>query len=220
MSNSRELSKLLSDAGVSTNVIRILDDQRLATAGAVNDLTDVDWSRLFELGVKVGDKTTIQTVAREATEPTDFIVASANLKFNLVSITIGVLWAGPALAIGSLNSFGPYDETRPLTTTEFGLLVILPGVIYEILLVIIVEVFRTFFSTDVLQQRSVGASLRDAQRSNLTNMAIVAALLLTVIVAMIQVDPPLPETDRLLPQWCVVARRALARAAQLHAAAS
>jgi hypothetical protein len=48
--------------------------------------------------------------------------------------------------------------------------------------VVIIERYRTVFSTDVLEKRSEGASVREAMKGNLTNIAVVSALLLAVII--------------------------------------
>jgi len=195
MSGTSELVKPLADAGVASNVIRILEEQRIDGADAINDLDANDWVRLYELGIKVGDKAAIQQVARKLREPTKFLVAPASLKFNLLAYAIGIVWAAPGVAIGAINTFGPFPADRELDTVGSSLLlVVLPGALYQVFATIVIESFRTYFSTDVLQQRSVGISLREAQRSNLANMAIVAALLLTVIIAMVQADSPLEGT--------------------------
>jgi len=65
MPGTSELVKPLADAGVASNVIRILEEQRIDGADAINDLDANDWARLYELGIKVGDKAAIQQVARK-----------------------------------------------------------------------------------------------------------------------------------------------------------
>jgi hypothetical protein len=106
----------------------------------------------------------------------------ANLKFGLYAILIGIVCTAPSLVIGSINEFGPYGPERALTFTESFSYVFVPGSIYLVASVVVVEKFRSVFSTDVLKERSDTTSLRDAMRGNLTNMAVVAALLLTVII--------------------------------------
>jgi hypothetical protein len=58
------------------------------------------------------------------------------------------------------------------------------------------------FGWEMIQERSSSVSMREAMRSNMTNVAVVGALLLTVVWAMLQSDPPVSGfPGRFISQW-------------------
>eukprot|EP00962_Isochrysis_galbana_P034062 scaffold11475_cov133-Isochrysis_galbana.AAC.1 len=58
------------------------------------------------------------------------------------------------------------------------------------------------FGWDMIHERSSSVSMREAMRSNMTNVAVVGALLLTIVWAMLQSNPPIDGfPGRFISQW-------------------
>lgn len=58
------------------------------------------------------------------------------------------------------------------------------------------------FGWDMIHERSPSISMREAMRSNMTNVAVVGALLLTIVWAMLQSNPPIEGfPGRFISQW-------------------
>jgi len=195
---------VMRESGIREGVIQVLSEQVLLDPNELLNITDSDWQRLYSLGVPVGQRSVISASAVKGRADKMLSVQPASAKFNIIAYTSGLLFALPPLIIGLVNEYGPYDRERALSDVEGALLVILPGILWNLVLLATVEGGRTSFSVDIMEQRSDGTSLREANRTNLTNVGVVGALLLTVVVAMVQVDTPLDETDRLLAQWYMI----------------
>lgn len=82
--------------------------------------------------------------------------------------------------------------------------VLIPALVLIIATMIMLAVGRMSLGKDLLQQASPGVSVREAQRSNLTNSGVVGALFLTVVLAMLQADAPLDDKWRLISQWYLI----------------
>lgn len=192
----------LQASGVSPASASLLAAQGVDSMQTVAELDDTAWAHLYASGLRISEAIALRAMANAATPPPKMPPpASANLPLNVMAILAGVAFALPPLAIGVINEYGPFDATRALDNTTRFLVVFVPGAAYLLGSVVFIERYRTIFSTDVLQQRSVDCSLRDAIKSNLTSLAIVGALLLTIVIAMEQVDIPLEEETALLAQW-------------------
>ncbi|KAG8457150.1 hypothetical protein KFE25_004117 [Diacronema lutheri] len=191
----------LSKAGLSAAAIALLTSQDVTHLDEVHAFGADDWAHLFANGLTLGHKRKLLEMVEQFQARPLSMPPPPNIKFNFGSIIVGLAFAAPSIVIGAIHEFGAYGATRALLFDESMLFVLLPGAAYLILMIIIIEANRSTFSTDVLEQRSVGVSVRDAMRSALTNMAVVAALLLTVIIAMMQVDSPIDEPRALLGQW-------------------
>mmetsp|Transcript_68555 Transcript_68555/g.200560 ORF Transcript_68555/g.200560 Transcript_68555/m.200560 type:complete len:343 (+) Transcript_68555:115-1143(+) len=68
-----------------------------------------------------------------------------------------------------------------------------PLMLFFFLQMVAVAKLAPIIGYDMIQNRSLGISLRDAMRNNMSNQAIVGTLLLTVAWAMLQADPPVTE---------------------------
>lgn len=191
----------LAAAGVSESAIALLNAQQVDHLSQMEEFGPGEWQHLYSSGLTLGDRRALNVMLEKFRERPLKLPPPPSIPFNLGSIVLGALFAAPTIALGLINEFGPYDSTRALTLSESLLTVLLPGGVYLVANVVIIETYRTTFSTDVLEQRSVGVSIRDAERSMLTNMAVVAALLLTVIIAMMQSELPGEEPRALLAQW-------------------
>lgn len=200
-SEADEFGAALLSSGVPAEVVALLKKDQLLSADLVGELGVAEWGHLYSKGLSLGNGIKIREVATKLGQPPMVLPPPPNPWFNLVSVLFGFLFALPTVVIGSINEFGPLDSTQAMSLTYRFYVVLIPGALYMLLLVIVIEQFRTVFSTDVLEQRSEGSSLKEAATSNLTNMAVVAALLLTVIIAMIQANNPLGESTALLSQW-------------------
>lgn len=194
-------SAKLAAAGVSEPAIALLKTQQVNHILHVDEMGQSEWAHLYSSGLTLGDRRALAAMLKVFKERPLPLPPLPSLPFNLGSIALGIVFAAPSVALGLINEFGPYDSTRALTLMESLLTVLLPGGVYLVINVAVIETYRTTFSTDVLEQRSVGVSIRDAERSMLTNMAVVAALLLTVIIAMMQSELPGDEPRALLSQW-------------------
>lgn len=172
----------LTAGGVSAPAIALLKKQGVETLDQVEGFEPHVWSHLFASGLTVADHRALMGMLKKFQKRPIPIPPPPNLAFNVGSLLLGLVFAVPSIVIGVFNEYGTYTAARPLTTPESLLLVLLPGALYLIGNVILIERFRGIFSTDVLKQRSDGVSIREAEKSGVTNMAVVAALLLTIII--------------------------------------
>lgn len=193
----------LRASGFAESTVAAFRAAGLYSADALWALGETEWAHLYASGVPLSERARLRGWLLNA-RPVQFQIKGRNLVVQVRAWTLGILASAPGLAIGLINEFGPLHSERALSGVESTVFVLVPACLYLLGAAVFVDANRSIFSTDVLEQRSDGVSLRDAQRTNLTNIAVVAALLVTVIVAMVQAEPPLPDTDRLLPQWYVV----------------
>lgn len=77
----------------------------------------------------------------------------------------------------------------------------IPGLILFIVQQIIAFMGRATLGLDMIEEASPGKDMGGSASASLTNNAVVAALLLTVAIAMTQADPPQETSTRLLSQW-------------------
>ena len=67
---------------------------------------------------------------------------------------------------------------------------------------ILITKANDFFSVDLMEERSKGVDFKEVQSTNLTNTGVVGALILTIVLAALQADPPVgDEPDALLNQF-------------------
>ncbi|KAJ1624094.1 hypothetical protein T492DRAFT_845012 [Pavlovales sp. CCMP2436] len=184
----------MTQAGVSAKAIALLEKQGVSTSEEVEALGPSEWAHQYASGLTIRNQRALTTMADAGHKQPMPMSTPANLKFGLYAPLIGLVFAAPSVLIGSINEFGPFGPERALTYEESFTHVILPGCLHLIasVPVLAVEKYRTRDSA-----RSDTISLRDAMCGNLTNMAVVAALLLTVII----VDKPLDEANALLSRW-------------------
>lgn len=203
VSKQREEKGRLDDAsmaagGLHAPAIAVLKAQGVDHLAQVEALGQAAWSHLFRSGLTLGDQRALVAMIAVYNERPLAMPPPPNLAYNVGSILIGLLFAAPSVAIGVLNGYSRYTAERALSLTESFTLVLVPGGLYLIVNIILVERYRSLFSTDVLEQRSDGISIRDAERSALTNMAVVAALLLTIIIGALLTAPAAdPSSPRL-----------------------
>jgi hypothetical protein len=187
---------------VSNESIAALREQKVD--GRMLDHLDArDWDRLT---ATLGERMVLREFAiwrktklREVDHPDWYIIAPASLGLNLMSYTIAVGMNAPALAIGWFKEF---DINGTAVRQEF--LVLLPGVALAVSTFVGLSMLRLKLGKDLIAESSVDISVRDSQRSNLTNTAIVSALLLTCIVAVLQGKGPLEDTQRFICQWYTI----------------
>lgn len=128
---------------------------------------------------------------------------------------LGLFVAAIPVAIGLCSPHADVPHVLPSGVTPADL-VANPGAAYALwyeawgpmLLFLIVQIvganlLAPVLGYDMIQERSVNIEIKDSMRSNLTSQALVAALYLTVVVAMLQVDPPTEDPGALVNQWYV-----------------
>jgi hypothetical protein len=161
----------LEAAGVSPASASLLARQGVDTTATVAELDDTAWAHLYPSGLRISEAIALRAMAREATPQLKMPPpASASLPLNTAAIVLGIVFALPPLAIGVINEYGPFHGSRALDNTARFYVVFIPGVVYLIGSVVFIGRYRTIFSTDVLQQRSVDCSLREAIKGNLTSL--------------------------------------------------
>ena len=128
-------------------------------------------------------------------------------KVNLKAWAKGFVIAAFFVAIPALLSgFRAADETNT-DETQYLLSVFswcasfVPLAVYLVLQVAFFSKLARRLAFDMIEERSVGTSIRDTARNNLTNQGLMAALFLTVVYAMLQTDPLFEDSYRMLPQW-------------------
>lgn len=172
-------SGLSLDDGLEPALLELLAREQIADAFAIEALDATDWARLYAEGLTLGQKLQLKQVV-SAKLDVPFGMPSASGRFNVLAILFGIGFASPALVIGMLHEFVPgLSGADPLSYGTRVLGVLVPGAVYLAAMMLTIETNRTRFSTDVLEQRSEGVSVREAERANLTNTAVVSALLLT-----------------------------------------
>ena len=115
----------------------------------------------------------------------------------------------PTLAIGfrSKDIGGDTDDAAeddtfpPLTKNQLLVNTLLPSLGVFILLQFLSPKISIAAASDTLQERSKGLDLKDAIMNQLMNTGVVAALLLTVVLAMVQADLPSSEPSSFISQW-------------------
>ena len=71
-----------------------------------------------------------------------------------------------------------------------------------VVLQILITKANDFFSVALMEERSRGVDFKEVQSTNLTNTGVVGALILTIVLAALQADPPVgDEPDALLNQF-------------------
>jgi hypothetical protein len=71
--------------------------------------------------------------------------------------------------------------------TARGGTVLIPAIAALVISAVTLGIFRGSLGKDLMEQSSPGVSVRESQRSNLTNCGMVGALFLTIVIAMLQV---------------------------------
>jgi hypothetical protein len=82
-------------------------------------------------------------------------------------------------------------------------IVFLPALIVFVIQLAIANLMAPKIGFDMIQERSPTVSMREAMRSNLTNMALVSALFLTVVYAMLQIPALSENSYSMLSQWYI-----------------
>jgi hypothetical protein len=109
-----------------------------------------------------------------------------------------VLTAIPGL-LGAFKDQDTSSSDEELTwLTNFA-----PILVYLLIQIQVFSMLARRLAFDMLEERSEDVSIREVARNSLTNQALVAALLLTVVYALLQADPPFDDTQRRLCQWYV-----------------
>ena len=128
----------------------------------------------------------------------------ASPKNVILALIIGTVIMFPGLLIGLLrNVDDPGDDPEHGNGSNNWTQLLLPAAVHQIGFWIIVLILRARSGKDLVEEASPDVDLSDAARNTLTNFAIVAALLLTVALAMVQADPPQNDPSRFLSQWYV-----------------
>lgn len=99
---------------------------------------------------------------------------------------------------GEINCQGVMDE-RTIWYTCY-----IPGFVVFLLGQFQNPRIATMFAADTLQERSLGIDYKETMTSQLTNTGIVAALLLTILLASLQAGQPTGNRHTLLSQWYLI----------------
>lgn len=97
----------------------------------------------------------------------------------------------PVFVIGMLKDI---DETNPPKIDDFDIQrdrVLLPGLLIIIFVYVVTMIFRTALGQDMIEEKSANVHVGSSQTDVLTNTGLVCALFLTIVIAMVQVDPPI-----------------------------
>lgn len=82
---------------------------------------------------------------------------------------------------------------------------VIPGIVYYLITTIMTGQMRNVLAMDMMQESSKTVSFKESVRTNLTNSAVVAALFLTMALAMVQADPPFADGSyRFCSQWYIL----------------
>jgi hypothetical protein len=169
-------------------------------------LVDMDSSDWSALNIKVGDKRVLLkwlalcAIRQREINKKWYQVEEASLSFNIASWVGGFVAHTPALVIGIFKDFDEGEGHGFNGATH----VMIPGLALALVTMIALGIFRLALGKDLLEEASAGVSVKEVQRSNLTNTGVVGALLLTVVVTMLQVDGPFEDKERFLSQWYTV----------------
>jgi hypothetical protein len=169
-------------------------------------LADMDVSDWSQMNIKVGEKKVVMkwlhslAEARRDANRSWYTVADANFMYNVASWVGGIAMHVPAVVIGLYKDFDEDLGDDYNSTTA----VLIPGLILALVTMIALGMFRLALGKDLLEEASSGTSMKEVQRSNLTNTGVVGALLLTVVVAMVQENGPFEDNQRFLCQWYTV----------------
>ena len=94
------------------------------------------------------------------------------------------------------------QHTSRLTPHASQRLAAVIGLVLFVVLQILITKANDFFSVDLMEERSRGVDFKEVQSTNLTNTGVVGALILTIVLAALQADPPVgDEPDALLNQF-------------------
>eukprot|EP00935_MAST-01C_sp_MAST-1C-sp1_P001270 g1270.t1 len=179
-------------------------------------LDEMDGSDWGALGLKVGEKRVLVSwMAKCMEDKRDankdwYQVAPASLTFNLASWALGFIMHIPAAIIGIMADWdeGCWDPAGKNIgdCADPWLTVFVPAVVLTLVTMVLLGMFRLELGKDLLEEASQGIDVKEVQRSNMTNTAVVGALLLTVVVAMLQADQPalMDSPFRFLSQWYTV----------------
>jgi len=95
------------------------------------------------------------------------------------------------------------DEERDAFHPVLWATVFAPCVVLFAVEIAIANLMAPKVGFDMVQERSPNVSMREAMRSNLTNLALVSALFLTIVYAMFQVDTASDAMFSMLTQWYI-----------------
>lgn len=125
-------------------------------------------------------------------------------EFWTKGVCIGIFCVSLPVVLGFLRN----DDEDGVERDKLDYRVVWPGVGLFAFQVIAASQVSMGVAADMIQERSAGMDMREAMRTNMTNTAIVAALFLTIVIAMLQADPPFDGGDespyRFLSQWYMV----------------
>jgi uncharacterized membrane protein len=112
------------------------------------------------------------------------------------------------IIIPSMSIYMPYrNEVKghiEVTPDNVAGVVVIPAILVFIVILLCVPKLSLHLATDTVEERSANVDLKQLLADQVTNVGIVSALLLTMIVAAIQADPPTDSQTSVLSAWYIV----------------
>jgi hypothetical protein len=96
------------------------------------------------------------------------------------------------------------NEATEVTKENVAGRVVVPAIGIFVFVLILVPKMSLHLASDTVEERSANVNLKQLLSDQVTNIGIVSALLLTMIVAAIQADAPTESTTSILSAWYIV----------------
>jgi len=125
-----------------------------------------------------------------------------SVKRNVLTYVWSIPMVLPALAIGLLSDI---DQDNPPSTGDLELQLVrvtIPGFALIWFIFFLSIRLRGVMGQDIVEERSPGTNLAESMSDVLTSTGVISALFLTIIIAMMQAEAPIPnEEGRLICQY-------------------
>lgn len=135
----------------------------------------------------------------------DGMVASTSEAMYWVKAIFGSL---VLIVLPSMSIYMPYRNNLAgcveITPHNVAGRVVVPAILVFVVILLMVPKLSLHLATDTVEERSANVDLKQLLADQVTNVGIVSALLLTMIVAAIQADPPTESPTSVLSAWYIV----------------
>jgi hypothetical protein len=194
----KDLRTELTKGGISSVIIDKLEEAGLEFA-QLGEINDHGWARLDLL---LGDEYRLKAWYNQYKDDLFFSHIDPyppSLKKNVISWVMGIILAAPPLIIGHLKDID--IDSGDVSNANMNMRVLLPGCLILFGMYILTTQLRTILGQDMVQEKSGSVNINESQANVLTNIGVVGALFLTMVLALVQADPPLEDAGRFICQY-------------------
>jgi hypothetical protein len=131
----REMPTPISALAPTAAASALLEAEGLISVELLSGLETYQWAHLLSKGLSIADANKLRDAVAATTARPIVVPNPASITFNVLAVLMGVVFAMPSAALGSINEFGPYDSSYGLSLTERFYAVFIPGAAYMILMV-------------------------------------------------------------------------------------